>query len=54
MNDIMILVVFMIAFGGLMVGIYRILGEDTKKVHGCHAGGMIIGKKEEKNETEVA
>jgi hypothetical protein len=55
MNDILVVGVFLVAFGGLMVWIYRILGEDAKNVHGCQAGGMVLEKKEdEKKETEVA
>jgi hypothetical protein len=54
-KDVLILVVFLIAFGGLMVWVYRILGEDAKNVHGCQAGGMVLEKKEdEKKETEIA
>jgi hypothetical protein len=54
MNDILIVGVFLIAFGGLMVWIYRILGEDAKKVHGCQAGGMILEKNDDDDKTEVA
>lgn len=42
MNDLMIVLLFLIAFGALMFVIYSIIGEDAKKVHGCHAGGMKV------------
>jgi hypothetical protein len=51
MQDILIGALFLVAFGGLMVFIYRIIGEDANKVHGCCAGGMVI---EEDKKTEVA
>jgi hypothetical protein len=51
MQDFLIVALFLIAFGGLMFFIYRIIGEDAKKVHGCCAGGMVI---EEEDKTEVA
>jgi hypothetical protein len=50
-KDIIIFVVFIIAFSGLMVFVYRIIGEDANKVHGCCSGGMVI---EEDKKTEVA
>ena len=51
MQDFLIVALFLIAFDGLMFFIYRIIGEDAKKVHGCCAGGMVI---EEEDKTEVA
>ena len=49
MQDLLIVGLFLIAFTFLMIFIYRIIGEDVKKVHGCHAGGMKL-KEEEKSE----
>lgn len=51
MQDIITVLLFIIAFTGLMVFIYRIIGEDVTKVHGCHAGGM---KTEDEKTSEVA
>lgn len=44
MNDMFVVVLFLIAFSALMVVIYKIIGEDAKKVHGCHAGGMKVNE----------
>lgn len=49
MNDILVVGLFLIVFSGLMIVIYRIIGEDAKKVHGCCAGGMVVNQ-EEKSE----
>jgi hypothetical protein len=46
MQDIIAVVIFLIAFTALMIVIYRIIGEDVHKVHGCHAGGMKVEKEE--------
>lgn len=49
MQDIIIGGLFLVVFGIFMKFIYRIIGDDAKKVHGCCAGGMVI-EKEEKSE----
>lgn len=46
MQDIITVSLFLIAFTALMIFIYRIIGEDVNKVHGCHAGGMKSDKEE--------
>lgn len=46
MQDIISVLIFLIAFSALMIVIYRIIGEDSKKVHGCCAGGMKVEKEE--------
>lgn len=51
MQDILTVVLFLIVFTALMIFIYKIIGEDVKKVHGCHAGGMKL--KEEVKSEEV-
>lgn len=50
MQDYIIGGIFLIVFGLFVRFIYRIIGDDADKVHGCCAGGMII---EEKDKTEV-
>ncbi len=44
MNDMFVVVLFLIAFSALMVVIYKIISEDAKKVHGCQAGGMKVNE----------
>ena len=44
MEDILIGGLFLIAFSVLMIFIYRIIGDDAKKVHGCCAGGIETEK----------
>lgn len=44
MNDILAVILFLIGFTALMIVIYRIIGEDAKKVHGCAAGGMKLNE----------
>lgn len=44
MIDIFVVGLFLVAFGGLVFIIYRIIGDDADKVHGCCAGGMMIEK----------
>lgn len=46
MSDIFVVVLFLVAFSGLIFIIYRIIGDDADKVHGCCSGGMVIEEKE--------
>lgn len=46
MDDILVVALFLIAFSGLMIVIYRIIGDDAKKVHGCCTGGMVVNQEE--------
>ncbi len=47
MIDYLIGGLFLVVFAAVMVVIYRIIGEDAKKVHGCCAGGMVIEDKKD-------
>jgi hypothetical protein len=53
MQDILIGGLFLVVFGLFMRFVYRIIGDDAEKVHGCHAGGMLIKQEEEEEKSEV-
>jgi hypothetical protein len=46
MQDIIIGGIFLVVFGIFVKFIYRVIGDDADKVHGCCAGGMAIEEKE--------